>query len=206
MPTIRAIYNAIARKSVDKARMAVTQMSLKLARSDLSDEEAAEQLRAFVIGDLSAAQRSVQYLEQRRYTYDYDRAYRVACAASRNEPVQPPEPARMALFLEERELERMPLRDAFGRLAPLVPELDDMRRSVEADNSQYLAPYFIEIGKLMGRESRYYGELPGSGISVGIAMEYLRVLAGDTRRGDMNTPYSVIRERPMVTTLIEKSK
>lgn len=179
----------------------IIKASVSLARTSRDDECLVVQLRQQIAEDIDAAWRMKVHLETRRRSYDYDRAYRLLVAALTNTPVQPPEACRQVRFKEEEELGRMPLGEAFDRLVHVVPELDEMRRSLESKPFQTLRPHFDQIKKLMGSASPHDGDVAGSTIAVGIAMNYLLVLTGDTRRGNADTPYFVMVERPRVTML-----
>lgn len=179
----------------------ILRASLPLARTSQDDECLVAQLQQWIAEDIDAAWRVKVRLETRRRSYDYDRAYRLLVAALTSTPVQPPEACRQVRLKEEEELGRMPLRDAFDRLVHVVPELDEMRRSLEAKPFQNLGPHFDKVKTLMGNGSPHDGDVAGSTIAVGIAMNYLEVLTGDTRRGNADTPYFVIVERPRITML-----
>lgn len=173
--------------------------SLRLARSTQADDVLVAQLRRRIAGDTGSAWCLKEQLENRRHSYDYDRAYRLLVAALSNTSVQPPEAGRRARLREEEELGRLPLKDAFERLVHVVPELAEMRRDLEAKPVQPLTSYSERITKLMGYGSSHQGDLAGSAMAAGIAMSYLEVLAGDTRRGDAQTPYFVIVGQPRAT-------
>ncbi len=95
----------------------------------------------------------------------------------------------------------MALKDAFERLASIAPGLEELRRYVEADPGQWLTPRLHEMAELLGPDSRTQNELARTRLALLVAMAYLRILSGDKRRGDLDTPYFVVCERPMVSVV-----
>jgi hypothetical protein len=187
------------RRAGDPEVRAMIEASLSLARSDLSDEEAADRLRDVALNNEVVVHKVVERLQTRRDTYVEDRAFRLLEAAERDGIVRPPDANRRELFDQERELGLMAMQDAFERLARVVPMLNVLRRSVEADPGQRLMPLLRETTKLLGPDSPGKDELAHARLASLIAMDYLSALSGDTRRGDVDTPYFVVCERPMIT-------
>ncbi len=175
------------------------------ARSDVTDQQAVEKLRYILQRDNIYAERVVNSLSQRRYSYIDDRAFRLAEAAWSGHPVQSAPPGYRPLFEKERELGSMPVEAAFEGLVRIVPELDEVRRSVAA-RSRPLVPGLEEVKKVLGPDSRSSDELARTRLALLVAREYLGVLAGYTQRGDMQTPYFVSVERPVITKLIDRRK
>ena len=192
------VRQLFAKPDMDVARQ-MMKASLQLARSAETDDVLVVQLRQRIADDIGSAWRLKGQLETHRHSYDYDRAYRLLVAALTYASVQPAEASRRARLKEEEELGRLPLKDAFERLGQVVPELAEMSRALEGKHVQPLTTYSEKIKKLMGHGSPHEGDLAGSAIAVGIATSYLEVLAGDTRRGDAETPYFVMVGRPRVT-------
>jgi hypothetical protein len=195
------------RGSVDPELRAMVEASLSMARSELSDKEAVVQLRKAMESNKSVEERAVERLGRRRDTYVGDRAFRLADAAARDVEVQPLAAGRRELFNKERELGSMGLEDAFEWLVRIVPELDGLRRSVrEAAPGEWLTPRLHEARELLGPDSHSMDELARTRLASLVAMNYLTVLSGDKRRGDMHTPYFVIAAQPRTIMLVDRRR
>ncbi len=68
----------------------------------------------------------------RRDDYIDDRTYRLLAAAAADTTVAPIPLERVDLFAQEEEIGRMPMEQAFGRLAEIEPGLLDLKSQVEA--------------------------------------------------------------------------
>jgi hypothetical protein len=175
------------------------------ARSDFTDQCAVEELRDTLRYNNVYAEQVVNALGQKRYSYVDDRAFRLAEAALSGNAVQAMYSGQRRLFEEEEKLGRMPIEAAFEWLVRIVPELDEVRRTVRSQGGP-IVPGFKEVDKLLGPNSHSSDDLARTRLATLVSMEYLRVLAGDIRRGDMSTPYFVSVERPMRTVLIDRRK
>ncbi len=136
----RAIGRQI-KKSLDKASatpegraameraprlMALVTDTQEMAGSGLDDEVACATLRGRLPEDPELVEEAIAHLAKIRTNYLDDRAYRLLTAAVRGDAVRPIDPAVRDQFLEEAKLGRMPLNDAFERLASLEPRLHDI--------------------------------------------------------------------------------
>lgn len=185
----------------------MVEASISVARSDLSDQEAVARLRNLMESNKAVGERAIERLGRQRDTYVRDRAFRLAEAAARDVEVQALAADQRELFDKERELGSMALEDAFEWLVSIVPELDELRRSVrEAAPGEWLSPRLHEARELLGPDSQSLDQLVRTRLASIIAMNYLSVLSGDERRGDMNTPYFVIAEQPRRVVLVDRHK
>jgi hypothetical protein len=166
--------------------------TMALARSDIADEEARERLQEIAMSSEFGAQGVVQYMEQRRDSYLGDRAYRLAEAVMTGRTVKPQGIASLDRVRLEEELGRLPLEVAFERLASILPELSAWRTAVEEEGLAMHVPEMQRLEKIVGPKTRQSNALARSDVAYAVSMTYLRVLAGDTRRGDGRTPYFVI--------------
>jgi hypothetical protein len=102
---------------------AVMEAARSIAGSSLDDSEACEQLRRRLPSGKDASLRAAEELRKLRDNYRDDRAYRLLIAAVDGTAVRPIDSAVRRQFLEEAQLGRMSLNDAFEHLASLEPRL-----------------------------------------------------------------------------------
>lgn len=168
-----------------------------LAHSDLTDEEALEQLRPTVQANLELARTMLPRANDGGRDYIRDRMRRLVVAAVEGTPVAP----MPAEYAAEMELGRLPIAEAFRQLEALVPALAALRIEAEAwrdahPDSEPVRDWVRESGKLVkraravvGPESRNPDSLCRSPTADGVAVGYLLMLLRDTQRGDPSTPY-----------------
>ncbi len=179
----------------DDARRAFMITCAQLARADLRDEEATTRLREVIETDRVSAELSVERMAKRRDSYTSDRAYRLLVAAMSGSVVQPIQPDLRERFAMERALGLMPIGEAFALLAKAIPGLTDVASDVERNRATPAVVYFDRVRALVD-ENR---ERLGSRVATALVMGYLNIIAGDTSRGDISTPYFRLRDEPMVT-------
>jgi hypothetical protein len=185
-------------RSRSPKRRAMIEASLGLARSELTDEEAVDRLRG-ERNEEDVVSESLERLRRQRDNYLGDRAFRLLEAAGRGSIVQPPPADLQKLFEEERELGRIPLRDAFDRLTRIVPGLDDLRRTVRDPGANAgRVPFSFRAAELVGPESSSQDELARSRLALLVSLAYLTTVSGDRQRADDGMPYFVISERPAI--------
>lgn len=185
--------------------------TLALARSDLTDEEARERLHEVARSSEFGAEGVVEEFERKlaNRTYDSyveDRAYRLAKSVMTGQTVEPQDPALREQFRLEEELGRLPLDLAFERLASLVPELNEWRTAVEEDGMEIHVAEMKRLEKIVGPHADQPDVLARSHLGKAVATEYLSVLAGNTSRGDIHTPYFVLIKRPSTTVVFDRRK
>jgi hypothetical protein len=95
----------------------------RVAEGELTDDDASAELRAALPTDNEIVREAVRNRVNGRTDYLRDRAYRLLVAAATNTPVRPIDPVVAELFERERAVGRLPLRDAFRRLAEIEPGL-----------------------------------------------------------------------------------
>ncbi|MGO9900563.1 MAG: hypothetical protein ACLP0J_12880 [Solirubrobacteraceae bacterium] len=110
----------------------VAEQAREIARSDIDDTTACDQLSKSLPDDRELARDVVELLAERRTSYVEDRAYRLLCASLDGCLVRPIDPGVREQFLAEAELGRRSLTDAFEVLAALEPRLREraLRRIV----------------------------------------------------------------------------
>ncbi len=202
-----SIIRQLARPRDSRAdeRHAMAEECRSAARSTLTDQEAVEGLCDTLQQNNVLAESVVNALSHSRYSYVDDRAFRLAKAALSGGAVQAMYPGQRRLFEKERNLGRMPIEEAFEWLVQIVPELDEVRRAVKSQGRP-IVPRFKEVDKLLGPDSLSSDELVRTRLAALVARRYLGALVGNTERGDMQTPYFVSAERPMMTMLIDRRK
>jgi hypothetical protein len=114
-------------------------------------------------------------------------------AAAAGTRVQSIPPERRDLFTEEEKIGRMPILQAFQRLAEIEPRLLDVERMTPAtgvdDNGSLPPNVDRRIRSLVGGAAERDDELLRSKLASNIAQHYLRVLAGDSRCGSPDMPF-----------------
>lgn len=169
---------------------------MKIAGLDLGDDEARVRVARIVGAKPEGARDAREFLKDRRSEYLTDRAYRLVVAAITGGPVMAVDIDKEKLFSAEAELGRLPINDAFARITELCSRLEYTRHRVEADPTTYGNAMLKEVGGMVGPRSDHIEGLARSRVAVGIAMEYLAILSGDTRRGGIDTCYFDISSQP----------
>jgi hypothetical protein len=187
---------AIQAEKERSERISPAQRAAKQAAyGPLDDEAAKAALRERIGGEAEALREATIDLAKRRDDYIGDRAYRLLSAAAAETAVQSIPPERRELFSGEEAIGRMPIEQAFHRLAGIEPRLLDIERitrSAEVDAGGSLPPDVDRcIRSLVGGAAERDDELLRSHLASSIAQQYLRVLAGDSRRLARHT---VLRE------------
>jgi hypothetical protein len=180
--------------------MPVTRAAHKEAYSPLDDEAAkaslCERLEAEreVTGP-EVVQEALTHFRQRDEYID-DRAYRLLAAAATDTAVAPTPLERADLFAQEEEIGRMPMEQAFERLAEIEPGLLYLKSQIEAvetngDRSDCGLPKHIRepLHRLVGGGASSNHELLHTTLATSIVHQYLRQLAGDKRLGTPDVAY-----------------
>jgi hypothetical protein len=150
-------------------------------------------------------------LARRRDDYIGDRAYRLLSAATAGTAVQPIPPERQELFAGEEAIGRMPIEQAFQRLAEIEPRLLDVERQTRAAEVDDKGSLPLDVNgrlrSLVGGAAERDDELLRCNLASSIAQHYLRVLAGDSRCGSPDMPFfENPRKTFSVTIPIRRSK
>jgi len=169
----------------------------RTACGTLDDEAARATLSEQLNADPATIREATIELSRRRDDYLSDRAYRLLSAAAAGSPVQPIPPERAELFAAEENLGRMPMEDAFGRLAIAEPRLAGIRRRVADQNAgtdgrgcgRLSADVKEELGELVGGAASGEDELLNTSLASSIVHQYLEMLAGDSDSGPPDIPY-----------------
>ena len=191
MPSVRA---AVARS--ERVRP-IDSAARRAANSTLDDEAAKAMLGEHLNAEPAVVKEVTLALSRRRDDYVSDRAYRLLSAAAAGSAVQPVPPERADLFAAEEALGRMPLEEAFGRLAKAEPRLEDIRRRVSSQGAGIehaecaaLRPQIKEeLSELVGGSARREDELLHTSLASSIVAQYLQLLAGDARSGPATISY-----------------
>jgi hypothetical protein len=180
--------------------MPVTRAARKDAYSSLDDEAAKARLCEHLEAEREVAgpevvQEALTHFRQRDDYID-DRAYRLLAAAAAGEAVAPIPPERAELFAQEEEIGRMPMEQAFGRLAKIEPGLLDLKSQVEAveqsdDPGSCGLPKQIRepLHRLVGGGASSDHELLHTTLATSIVHQYLEILAGNKRVGTPEVAY-----------------
>jgi hypothetical protein len=180
--------------------MPVTRAARKEAYSSLDDEGAkarlSERLEAEpeVFGPEVVEEALIHFGQ--RDDYIGDRAYRLLASAAAGAAVAPTPPERAELFEQEESIGRMPMGQAFERLAEIEPGLLDLKSRIEAveksgDPGNCGLPKQIRepLHRLVGGGANSDHELLHTTLATSIVHQYLRQLAGDKRVGTSDTSY-----------------
>lgn len=187
----------------------VSRAAHSAAVSELEDEQAKAWLAAQLAERAPSEEALMQALEHaerdRRFGYLADREYRLLAAAIVDANVDPVPVAHQRLFGEEGELGRMPIADAYSRLARLEPGLLDLESHVRslpapasADDLQKLPNDVLrERYEIFGRMRESPHEILRTGLASSVASQYLQILrrgVGDAecRESYFESPYKVI--------------
>jgi hypothetical protein len=180
-------------------RKALVRTASKFAHSQLSDEEAREQLRQEVQKHRRGRQNALRILAYSRDEFEGDRAYRLLEAAMTDTSVRPIAPSSAELFSREGTLGRRPIGEAFSYIKELVPKLAELEEMLVTEYEGQPGilkspPDFANAGRhltiMVGpNTSELLDPLARSQLALTIATQYFAILAGDSRYGDMSTPY-----------------
>jgi hypothetical protein len=182
-----------------RAASELWELTFDLSTSDATDEDAAAQLRtALSTQPDAAAARLLEMLGKGRETPTSDRAYRLATAAVLGAAAESVEPSRLELFRRLKEMETIPIADAYARLAALVPALDALAETVEplvedAEDVRWDLRQHKSLDRLIGPNAADQDALIRTARMQRLALDYLRIAAGDTSRGTGETPHREIR-------------
>ena len=191
LPVVRADMERAERRGP------VLRAAMGAARSSSTDAEATTKLRERVKGEPSVVREVLDMLD-RRDSYVDDRAYRLLEAAFTDDAVAAIPPERAVLFGQEEAIGRMPIEQAFGRLAEAEPRLLDLEREAQRVGaaSEPLGegprlPKLLEqpLPELVGAEASSKDKLLRTSLASSVVRQYLRMLAGDTRLGSSTTAY-----------------
>ncbi len=193
-------------------RISPAQRAAREAAYGPVDDEAAKVALGGRIGDeAEVLKEAAIHLAKRRDDYIGDRAYRLLSAAAAGTVVQSIPPERQELFTEEEAIGRMPIEQAFQRLAEIEPRLLDVERQARGAELEDRGSLPLDVDRrlrsLVGGAAERDDELLRSNLASSIAQHYLRVLAGDSRCGSPNMPFfENPRKTFSVTIPIRRSK
>jgi hypothetical protein len=129
-----------------------------------------------------------------------DHAYRIAKAAVRNRPIEAVEPDRLELFKRIEELEDMPIERAYAQLAIVVPALSALPDTVgplpegQLEKTLWQSRQKKRLDQLVGWEARHADPVIRTAAMQGLALDYLRVVAGESALGDRETQHREVRK------------
>jgi hypothetical protein len=152
------------------------------AKRDVSDRSAAESLR-LEISDIGGdvLDREIGHWVSRENYLD-DRAFRLLVAAREGDGlVAPIDPEKHVRFEQEATLGRLPMADAFARLADVEPELGALKESALRKKVRSR-----DLSSLVGPGARRPNPVLSSDTAMKIALIYL----GDCARGRDGDPRS----------------
>ncbi|HTZ63399.1 MAG TPA: hypothetical protein VMB51_04790 [Solirubrobacteraceae bacterium] len=170
--------------------------AIELAYSSLGDEAAKVALGDRLKADSQVLKEATIDLARRRDDYIQDRAYRLLSAAAAGTAVQSIPPERQELFAEEEAIGRIPIEQAFERLAEIEPRLLGVKRLAEAgfsneDTEACGLPKRVrqELHPLVGGGASEDHELLRTTLATSIVHQYLEQRTGNTRLGSPSTAY-----------------
>lgn len=169
----------------------------ELARSSISDEDAVRQLRDRFGNRRAALKRAMGIVSADRSNYLGDRAFRLLRAVCNDRPIVGFDPNLADLFVRERDLGRMPLRDAMTSLAELEPRLAPLLSSqgspvaFERGNREAMRSAVTwareQIREMVGLRAESDDPLLRSDISMGVVETFLLSVGHHPDRLDL--PY-----------------
>jgi hypothetical protein len=187
-----AIQERMARS---ERTMPVIRAAHRAAYGSLDDEAAKINLREQLNGGAEILEEALADLHSRD-GYINDRVYRLLASVATDTDVAVIPVERAALFAEEGEIGRMPMKQAFRRLAELEPRLLDLEHQTPSA-SQENQPGSCELPKhvreqlhqLVGGGTSNDHELLHTALASSIVHQYLQILAGNTRLGAPDVAY-----------------
>lgn len=166
------------------------------AYSSLDDEAAKLALARRLEADSKVLNEATIDLSRHRDDYIQDRAYRLLSAAATGTAVQATPPERQALFAEEAALGRMPIEQAFARLAEMEPRLLEVQRQAQRgspdgdpEESGLLKRLNEKLRGLVGGGASRHHELLRTNLASSIVHQYMWQLTGATQFGSPSTAY-----------------
>lgn len=167
----------------------------RVAYNSLDDSKVKTMLAERLGGDHSSIDGALTVLA-RRIEYISDRARRLLLAVGSNSPVAPMPQEWSDLFTREEALGRMPLKDAFCRLAESEPRLADLGQEVECreitgDDRASRLPSNVNktLAGLVGADASVDDVLLRTNLAASIVRQYLEIESGITILGEVDTSY-----------------
>jgi len=196
MKRVEAMPAVQAQKERSERVSPAQRAARKLAYSSQDDETAKLALAELLEVDANVLREATIDLARRRDDYIDDRAYRLLSAAAAGTQVQPIPPERQELFAEEEAIGRMPIEQAFQRLAELEPRLIGVEHLAEGDGQDEDGdacglPQRLrkELLGLVGGGADEHHELLRTTLATSIVNQYFLQLAGNARMGDPSVAY-----------------
>ncbi len=181
--------------------MPVTGAAHKAAFSPLDDETVKAKLREDLDADPEIVEEAVALEEavahfHRLDDYIGDRSYRLLSAVAAGTAVASVPPERAELFAQEESIGRVPIEQAFQRLAKIEPGLLNLKSQAETlekngDSRGCGLPKHIKepLHRLVGGGARSDNDLLHTTLATSIVHQYLEILAGNTRFGTPDVAY-----------------
>jgi hypothetical protein len=175
--------------------MPVTRVAHRVAYGSLDDEAAKLSLREQLDVEPEVLDEALADFHSRD-DYINDRVYRLLASVATDTEVAAIPTERVELFAEEEAIGRIPIKQAFDRLAEIEPRLLDLERQM-LNASQKNQPERCELPRHVREQLSH---LVGGGVSdvhgllhttlaTSIVHQYLQILAGNTRLGTPDVAY-----------------
>lgn len=196
MKRVEAMPAVQAQKERSERISPVQRAARKLAYISQDDETAKLALAELLEADSDVVKEATIDLAQRRDDYIDDRAYRLLSAAAAGTAVLPIPPERRELFAEEEAIGRMPIEQAFQRLAELEPRLIGVKHMAERggqdeDGDACGLPQRLrkELLGLVGGAANEHHELLRTTLATSVVHQYFLQLGGNARMGNPSVAY-----------------
>ena len=166
----------------------VCRAASRLARAELSDEEARARLGTQVRGHAGGIPGALKTFGQNRDEFESDRAFRLLSAISKEVPVPSIRPEMISKFAREEEMGRMPLYEAVMSLVRLEPRLDAL---IPVQDTKEIALECSSPGViacLLGPNANHSDAIVRSQLALSIVSQYIAILSGEIQ-GDRNMAY-----------------
>jgi hypothetical protein len=171
---------------------------MRYVYSDATDEQVVRDLRPVVDQDRRAAREMGDYAAGKRSGYLGDRVFRVLNAALADTKPEPIPEERAEAFARERDLGDRTLKDAYGQLERLVPELTEIAAAMAAEGAPThpdgqvaaMPPMPIKrIKALVGPKSSNAHPLVRSDLALSVVVAYMRAVGGGRNHLDLTAPF-----------------
>lgn len=188
--------------------------ALELAYKDKSDESLRDELAVRSGRDARCGEKAIGILARGRTSFVSDRAYRLLVAAVSDRGVEPIDASVRELFDEEERLGRLPLGEAYARLAESEPRLREVEARVRQeewsggyeDPAHHLPTFVREaVEELVGVRARRGGVL-ATDLANSLVQLYLLIVGGLSGYGDTVTPLFGERPRAEITSVTPRRR
>jgi hypothetical protein len=181
--------------------MQLADTSREVAGTASDDAAASAELQTRLPEDPDAIRGAVDHLGALRTSYLDDRAYRLLTAAVQGTPVRPIDPDVAEQFVQEAQLGRMSLDDAFAQLISLEPRLSDLQPRPSDQRAKERGGLTTRSGQpIVGPGAESAHAVVNTDLARGVVVEYLAVTRDGSAREPDLTPFFERKRRTYTGT------